>query len=126
MQLLSAVLLVAVGFGIAKSDLVNSLQGSTTAYASPKELKQAISELQEALPGRVTTEALALDSYGSSSNSYHPSHPHSVVVHAQSTDDVVNVVNIARKYRVPIVPYGGATSLEGHFSGVSFFLCVVF
>ena len=35
-----------------------------------------------------------------------------------STLDVVNVVKIAHKYRVPIVPYSGATSLEGHFSGV--------
>ncbi|KAK7693183.1 hypothetical protein QCA50_002749 [Cerrena zonata] len=117
--MLSAVLLVAVGFGLAKSDIISSLQGPETAYASAKELQQAISELREALPGKVTTETIALDSYGSSSNSYHPSHPHSVVVHAQSTDDVVKVVDIARKYRVPIVPYGGATSLEGHFSGVS-------
>jgi FAD/FMN-containing dehydrogenase len=39
-------------------------------------------------------------------------------VRPKSTEDVVKIVNIARKYRVPIVPYGGATSLEGHFSGV--------
>jgi FAD/FMN-containing dehydrogenase len=39
-------------------------------------------------------------------------------VHPKSTEDVVKIVNIARKYRVPIVPYSGATSLEGHFSGV--------
>ena len=115
LQLLSAALLVAVGYGLAKADFG---QDSQPAYASVKELQQAIAELQEALPGKVTTETIALDSYGSSSNSYHPSHPHSVVVHAQSTEDVVAVVNIARKYRVPIVPYGGATSLEGHYSGV--------
>ena len=34
-------------------------------------------------------------------------------------EDVVKVVNIARKYRIPIVAYSGATSLEGHYSGVS-------
>lgn len=39
-------------------------------------------------------------------------------VRPKNTVDVVKIVNIARKYRVPIVPYGGATSLEGHFSGV--------
>ena len=39
-------------------------------------------------------------------------------VRPKSTEDVVKVINIARKYRVPIVPYSGATSLEGHFSGV--------
>jgi hypothetical protein len=39
-------------------------------------------------------------------------------VRPSSTEDVVDIVNIARKYRVPIVAYSGATSLEGHFSGV--------
>ncbi|EPQ58249.1 hypothetical protein GLOTRDRAFT_126740 [Gloeophyllum trabeum ATCC 11539] len=90
-----------------------------TQYASPNELQQAIRELREAFPeeGRVTTEPETVKDYGSSDNSYHPSAPHAVVVRAYSTEDVVNIVNIARKYRVPITPYGGATSLEGHFSG---------
>jgi D-lactate dehydrogenase (cytochrome) len=29
------------------------------------------------------------------------------------------VVRVSREWRVPIVPYSGATSLEGHFAGVS-------
>lgn len=40
-------------------------------------------------------------------------------VRPKSTEDVVKIVNLARKHRVPIIPYSGATSLEGHFSGVS-------
>jgi D-lactate dehydrogenase (cytochrome) len=36
---------------------------------------------------------------------------------AHSTGDVVKVVNISRKYRVPIIALGGATSIEGHFTG---------
>lgn len=35
-----------------------------------------------------------------------------------STDDVVKVVKVSRKYRIPITPYSGGTSLEGHFGGV--------
>ena len=45
--------------------------------------------------------------------------PHSVVVYPESTEDVVKIVKIATKYRMPVVPYSGATSLEGHFRGVS-------
>ncbi|KAL3680934.1 hypothetical protein R1sor_023890 [Riccia sorocarpa] len=37
-----------------------------------------------------------------------------VVVYPVSTEEVVAVVNLCRKYKVPIVPYGAATSLEGH------------
>jgi hypothetical protein len=43
---------------------------------------------------------------------------HTVVVYPKSTEDVVKVVNISRKYRMPIIPYSGGTSLEGHTRGV--------
>ena len=90
-------------------------------YASKEELKQAIAELREVIPreGAIATDQDTLELYGHSENSYHPTAPHSVVVRVSCTEDVVKVVNVARKYRVPIVPYSGATSLEGHFSGVS-------
>lgn len=89
------------------------------AYASSDEVQRAIDELREALPGnnRVVTDANALRTYGFSENSYHPSAPHAVVVRPMSTEDVVRVVDIARRYRVPITAYSGATSLEGHFAG---------
>ena len=108
---------------IAGESAVSPLGGSSKRkYATPDEVQKAIAELREALPGQgaVSTNPDALATYGSSPNSYHPESPHSVVVHVTSTEDVVKVVNIARKYRVPIVAYSGATSLEGHFSGVSF------
>lgn len=44
---------------------------------------------------------------------------HSVIVFPNSTADVVKIVKIANKYRMPVVPYAGGTSLEGHFIGVS-------
>lgn len=120
---------VSVGHG---SDDVHSRPAKTTKhdelpeppaphkYASKEEIQQAIEELRKALPeeGLVLTDPDSLKLYGHSDNSYHPTSPHSVVVCPRSTGDVVHVVNIARKYRVPIVPYSGATSLEGHFSGV--------
>ncbi|PCH38377.1 D-lactate dehydrogenase cytochrome oxidoreductase [Wolfiporia cocos MD-104 SS10] len=92
---------------------------NASQYASNEDVQRAIAELRTALPGEdaVTTDPDVLNTYGHSDNSYHPTSPHSVVVRPQSTKDVVKVVNIARKYRVPIVPYSGATSLEGHFSG---------
>jgi D-lactate dehydrogenase (cytochrome) len=43
---------------------------------------------------------------------------HSVVVYPESTEDVVKIVKIATKYRIPITAYSGATSLEGHYRGV--------
>ncbi|KAF5317711.1 hypothetical protein D9619_012599 [Psilocybe cf. subviscida] len=42
---------------------------------------------------------------------------HSVIVYPRSTQDVVKVVKVATKYRMPVIPYSGATSLEGQFRG---------
>ncbi|KAI0670632.1 D-lactate dehydrogenase cytochrome oxidoreductase [Trametes maxima] len=95
-------------------------ESSTGAqYGSKEDVQKAIEELRKAIPreGAVNTDPNVLKFYGSSDKSYHPTSPHSVVVHPHSTEEVVEVVNVARKYRVPIVPYSGATSLEGHFSG---------
>jgi len=47
-----------------------------------------------------------------------PGSPHSIVVHVRTTEDVVKVVKISKRYLVPIVPYSGGTSLEGNLSAV--------
>ena len=36
-----------------------------------------------------------------------------------STEDVVKIVNVAKMYKMPIIPYSGGTSLEGHTRGHS-------
>ncbi len=45
------------------------------------------------------------------------------VVWPLTTDDVVQVVKIAQRHRVPLIPFGAGTSLEGHvnapFGGIS-------
>ncbi|KAG1894813.1 D-lactate dehydrogenase cytochrome oxidoreductase [Suillus fuscotomentosus] len=101
------------------TDAFGSSSFSTSTYGSPEDVQKAIEELRDALPGknRVQTSPDSLRVHGSSDHSYHPSCPHSVVVMAYSTDDVVKVVNISRKYKVPIIALGGATSIEGHFTG---------
>ena len=65
------------------------------------------------------TDQETLETYGYSPNSYHHAAPHSVVVKVFSTEDVVKVVKVAKKWRMPITAYSGGTSLEGHFGGVS-------
>ena len=37
-----------------------------------------------------------------------------VVVFPNSTEDVAEVLKICTKYKVPIIPFGGGTSIEGH------------
>jgi D-lactate dehydrogenase (cytochrome) len=43
-----------------------------------------------------------------------PNQPPDVVVFAQSTEEVATVVQIASTHKVPLIPFGAGTSLEGH------------
>ncbi|KIJ53505.1 hypothetical protein M422DRAFT_201716 [Sphaerobolus stellatus SS14] len=89
-------------------------------YGSKDDFDHAISMLQVAFSDgdRISTDPEVLRSHGfSAMNSYHPGHPHSVVVFPESTDDVVRIVHIAKLYKVPVIAYSGGTSLEGQFIG---------
>uniref|UniRef100_A0A8H7Y5B3 D-lactate dehydrogenase (cytochrome) n=1 Tax=Psilocybe cubensis TaxID=181762 RepID=A0A8H7Y5B3_PSICU len=121
---LQAVLYSAIFLGTShlisqRSSASPDTEDLNLSYASPEELECAIEQLRQIFPRAqaVVTDPDVLKTYGSSENSYHPALPHSVIVRPQSTADVVQIVNIARNFRVPITPYSGATSLEGHFSG---------
>ena len=116
-----AALLISYRMGwITIAGEYNATSESKPRYGSHQEVQRAVADLRALFPANaISTDPDALKTYGSSPNSYHPESPHSVVVHAKSTEDVVKVVNVARQYRIPVVAYSGATSLEGHFSGVS-------
>lgn len=55
--------------------------------------------------------------------SYHAAGSPEVVVFPSSTENVVSVVDICRRYGAPLIPHGAGTSLEGHvvplYGGVS-------
>ncbi|KAJ2913929.1 hypothetical protein MD484_g6483, partial [Candolleomyces efflorescens] len=96
--------------------------GETSGYGSPEDFKQAIEDLRKDLSHLehgVSTTPDDLYAHGFSVNDYHPGISHTVVVYPQSTEDVVKIVKIATKYRMPVTAYSGATSLEGQFRGVS-------
>ncbi|EPS98544.1 hypothetical protein FOMPIDRAFT_129619 [Fomitopsis schrenkii] len=86
-------------------------------YGSPEDFQRAIRELRDSFDDKdaVSTDPDDLHTHGHSENDYHPGSFPSVVVFPKSTEEVVRVVKIANKYKMPIVPYSGATSLEGNF-----------
>lgn len=112
---------------------------SEPQYGSIADFAAAINELRTAFPTEdtVTTDPEDLAYHGLAVSDYLPGEGllqlavqnslndiclaanHSVVVYPESTEDVVKIVNIARKYKMPVVPYSGGTSLEGHTRGVS-------
>ncbi|KAJ3867002.1 FAD-binding domain-containing protein [Lentinula novae-zelandiae] len=86
-------------------------------YGSREDCTRAVEELKKTFADdqdAVSTNADDLYSHGFSART-----SHTVVVYPTCTEDVVKIVKIATKYRIPIIPYSGGTSLEGQFRGYS-------
>ncbi|KAJ8482850.1 hypothetical protein ONZ45_g14801 [Pleurotus djamor] len=111
-----------IGYAVGTSWSSNSPESANTfnpQYGTPKDFESAIRELREVLPkeGMVSRDEEDLERHGFSLYDYHPGALHSVIVYPLTTEDVVKVVNISRKYKMPVIPYSGGTSLEGHNRG---------
>ncbi|MDY0881266.1 FAD-binding oxidoreductase [Dongia soli] len=66
---------------------------------------------------RVSTNPGILDRHGHD-ESYHPTHAPDVVVFPQSTEEVAQVMRLARRHAAPVIPFGVGTSLEGHVAAL--------
>ncbi|HEU4645638.1 MAG TPA: FAD-binding protein, partial [Burkholderiales bacterium] len=90
----------------------------------PREFDQGVlAELQTLLGERVTTSAGIREHHGKD-ESYLPYAPPDAVVFAQSTEEVRDIVMICRRHRVPMIPYGVGTSLEGHILAIQGGVCI--
>ncbi|CAL9229413.1 unnamed protein product [Arabidopsis halleri] len=78
----------------------------------PKEL---ITQLKTILEDNLTTDYDERYFHGKPQNSFHKAvHVPDVVVFPRSEKEVSKILKSCNEYKVPIVPYGGATSIEGH------------
>ncbi|XBH80911.1 hypothetical protein VPH35_106570 [Triticum aestivum] len=78
----------------------------------PQEFMQ---ELASFLGDNLTVDYEERSFHGKPQSSFHKAvNVPDVVVFPKSQDEVRKIVMICNKYKVPIVPYGGATSIEGH------------
>ena len=66
---------------------------------------------------RISTGESVRAQHGRDESSFPPAPPDAVVF-AQSTDEVVAIVNACAAHGVPMIPYGVGTSLEGHVLAV--------
>jgi len=79
--------------------------------------QSVVSELKALLGERVSTSNAVREHHGKD-ESYFPYALPDVVVFVESTEEVRDVVNICRRHRVPMIPFGVGTSLEGHILAV--------
>jgi D-lactate dehydrogenase (cytochrome) len=84
-----------------------------------REFDQSVlAELKALLGERVSTSAAVREHHGKD-ESYFPYALPDAVVFVRSTEEVRDVVNICRQHRVPMIPFGVGTSLEGHILAIN-------
>jgi hypothetical protein len=75
-------------------------------------VEQAIHALKQRLGPRAN-DTQAVREHHSCGESYHTPAPPDVVCLPHNTDEVADIVKISARFRLPVVPFGAGTSLEG-------------
>ena len=73
----------------------------------------AIASLRQLLGDRVSTAVSVREEHGKDA-SYHRCQPPDAVAFAQSTEEVSEIVKICAQYKVPLIPFGSGTGVEGN------------
>lgn len=82
-----------------------------------------LEELRGVVEQRLTTSAAVCFQHGKD-ESWHESMPPGAVVFVHSTQEVSDIVKICARHKVPVIPYGTGTSLEGHVGAVHGGICI--
>lgn len=88
-----------------------------------KTLQALIAELEPILGDRITTAAGIREQHGHDESWHHPAAPDAVCF-PHSTEEVSAVVRACAAHRVPVIPYGVGTSIEGQVIADHGGLCV--
>jgi len=85
--------------------------------------QSVVTELRALLGERVSVSSAVREHHGKD-ESHFPYAPPDAVVFPESTEEVRDIVHICRRHRVPMIPYGVGTSLEGHILAIQGGVCI--
>ena len=82
-----------------------------------------IDELAPRFGQRLSVAAAVRERFGKD-ESFHPSMPPDAVITVHSTEEVSDVVSVCARYKVPVIPYGTGTALEGQVAALNGGICI--
>jgi D-lactate dehydrogenase (cytochrome) len=88
-----------------------------SARVGEDTMLSAVRELRDLLGSRANDTA-AIREHHSHGESYHTPAAPDIVCFPRTSDEVAAVVRVAAAHRLPIVPFGAGTSLEGHVNAI--------
>jgi D-lactate dehydrogenase (cytochrome) len=84
-----------------------------SARRDPKAVKAVVTALAAKFGNRLVTSQAVRDQHANTTT-WIANEPPDAVVFPQSTADVQDIVRLCAGHRVPVIPFGTGTSLEGH------------
>src|SRR5437867_8469356 len=91
------------------------LQAGASAGARAIE---AASDALKRLLGSRANDSAAVREHHSHGESYHVHAAPDIVCFPHTTDEVAEILRISAAQRVPVIPFGAGTSLEGHVNAI--------
>jgi len=88
------------------------------AVAQRKVPAEMIAALQARFGVNCSTALVIREQHGRDESPFTHVPPPAAVVFAESTQDVADAVKLAAQYKVPVIPFGVGSSLEGHLLAV--------
>src|ERR1700724_4916721 len=83
----------------------------------------AIASLHKLLGDRLSRATAVCEQHGKDA-SYHPCVPPDAVAFAQSTEEVSEIVKVCGRHKVPIIPFGTGTGMEGNVVALRGGVCI--
>jgi D-lactate dehydrogenase (cytochrome) len=87
------------------------------AARNEEAVDQTVQILKQMLGERLTTSAAVCEQHGRD-ESFHAVAPPDAVAFAESTAEVSEIVKVCARHKVPVIPFGTGTSLEGHVAAL--------
>jgi D-lactate dehydrogenase (cytochrome) len=98
------------------------MAGAAAARRNDEGIALAISVLKQRFGERLSQSAAVREQHGHTTT-WIPNQPPDAVVFAENADEISEVVRTCAEHRVPVIPFGTGSSLEGHlnapYGGVS-------
>jgi D-lactate dehydrogenase (cytochrome) len=95
----------------------------TAQFVDPAACNAAIASLSQLLGARLSSAAPVREQHGKDA-SYHPYVAPDAVAFARSTEEVSEIVKICAHHKVPLIPFGAGTGMEGNVLALRGGVCI--